>query len=130
VRRKGPSTVVITLLESPLAWDFPEQRKAIHINHYYVDRHQNREFLERVVAIAQRKNGVLVEDGDYGTVPRYYLDLNIGQPAAKVVTMVQPEAGTEKIESHAAMYAAKPLAPAPKNRQELLEIARKQYQNA
>lgn len=77
VRREDYSGVIISVMESPYEWD--EDVNGRQINHYHLDQYPNAKFLERVVAIAQRRNGVLVEDSDYGTVPHYYLSLQIGK---------------------------------------------------
>lgn len=77
VRRENYSTVEISIMESPYEWDGQENGR--NINHFYPDKYPNAEFLKQVIAIAQRKNGVLVEDGDYGTVPKYYLSLAVGK---------------------------------------------------
>lgn len=52
------------------------------VNHFWYKEHFDGialEFLSKIIPIMNQNNGVEVEDSDYGTVPHYYLDINIGQ---------------------------------------------------
>lgn len=92
---KHYSTIVLNIYSSPI--DFignynkvtSEQHRQnfepgdhMDVNHFYYKEQftgKALEFLTEVMTVLNDKQGVEVEDGDYGTVPNYYTDINIGK---------------------------------------------------
>lgn len=75
VTRHRHSKVCIAIMESSFEWPSPQQ----DLNTFYLERYPHSEFLEQVKEIANKGNGTLVEDSDYGTVPKFYVDIEIGK---------------------------------------------------
>lgn len=83
---KDHSTVRVKILSGPIEFLVDEnemQRGYGQVNHYYIHEHYKNfpealEVLKRIDDIMNVGNGVLVEDGDYGTVPNFYTDISIG----------------------------------------------------
>ena len=83
IRRHHHSTVIVEILQAPFPMiSNPESRyesvNPYHISENYRERNEVREVLEKLHAIMNEGNGTHVEDGDYGTVPRFYTDISIG----------------------------------------------------
>jgi len=93
VRKSGSSTVQVTIVQSPI-----EMRKDIsneyeNVNHFYIrekykvdhqyaidpDKDIRVEVLQKIKCIAAGNQRIIVEDGDYGSVPNYYVDIRIGR---------------------------------------------------
>jgi hypothetical protein len=58
------------------------------INHYYPENYENKEFLIEVIDIAKAKQCETHYDADYGSIPNYYVSVEIGKwdkPHKKVV---------------------------------------------
>lgn len=75
VTRRHFSTVKIVVLESPYSWSKDRQS----INHFYPQNHENSDFLRGIIEIANEGNKTEYYDGDYGNIPTFYLDIEIGQ---------------------------------------------------
>lgn len=81
-RNDNSSGVCITIIAAP--YDFMEgdrKSKYTSVNHYYLKDHYTGKILEvfqRIMEIANEGNGIEVDDGDYGKVPHFYIDLAIG----------------------------------------------------
>ncbi len=75
VVRRDYSSIHITILESP--FDFGTTYE--QLNTYCLEWYKHSEFLEEVKAIANKGNKIESEDGDYGSIPAFYLNINIGQ---------------------------------------------------
>lgn len=56
-----------------------EQVNEFHIEENYKDAPEIGDILLRIKEIANTGNGELVYDGDYGSVPRFYIWINIGE---------------------------------------------------
>ncbi len=69
------STVCVAIMESPYDWG----KDHMGINAFYLHDYPHAELLEKIKSIANAGNGTLCEDGDYGTIPRFYFDLSIGK---------------------------------------------------
>lgn len=83
IRREHHSSVNVDILEAPFNMLTEEDKTYQTVNHFYIadtlkDFPQIKEVLLKIHAIMNATNGVLVEDGDYGTVPNYYTNLSIG----------------------------------------------------
>jgi len=94
VRNRNHSTIEISILSGPFdfsvlrghkdvnQWDF---LKGTKVNHHFIDRHFGKDFpafarfFNRVKEIANEGNGIEVVDGDYGPVPDFYLNIEIGR---------------------------------------------------
>lgn len=84
VTRHNYSSVTVSLLScgDPNFAGF--NGKYIQVNHYYINEHYKDNpvvagVLSKINNIINQKNGVLCIDADYGTVPNYYVNINIGQ---------------------------------------------------
>lgn len=83
VRTENYSTVAIAILEAPFNMLPEDEKKYTGVNHFYIAEHYKdepeiKEVLLKIKDIANKGNGTLVEDGDYGTVPNFYIDIKIG----------------------------------------------------
>lgn len=93
VTRKHHNSVDIKILTGNLP-EIPEgynQVNQYHIPEHYKDQPEWKDVLIKVDEIAERKNGVLVVDSDYGTVPNYYVDISIGEWDKPYRQYVKPE---------------------------------------
>lgn len=76
--RKDNSSVDISIMESP--FDFGENT---NVNHYYINDHfedkKQAEFLQKVSDIATNGQKQESFDGDYGSIPNYYVSIRIGK---------------------------------------------------
>lgn len=75
VVREHFSTIKIAIMESPFSWS----KGHLSLNHFYLDREENPEFLKEVKAIANEGNKTEYFDGDYGNIPSFYLDMSVGK---------------------------------------------------
>lgn len=69
------------VLEERNRSDYSMMKDSIQINPFWYKEHFTGDALEclkEIIQTMQQYNGVLVEDGDYGTVPHYYIEVNIG----------------------------------------------------
>jgi hypothetical protein len=76
---KNYSTISIHILEGNI--ELKKERSQINnwlIDKEYSDNPEAKEMLQKVYDIANGGNGVEVVDGDYGTVPNFYVHLEIG----------------------------------------------------
>lgn len=78
---KNHSKICVIILEAPFNM-LSDNDTYESVNQYYIQEHykdeQTRKTLQKIKDIINEGNGVLVEDGDYGTVPNFYIDINIG----------------------------------------------------
>ena len=77
VTRSDYSGVRIVVLSGDIDFGFDYRS----INVYHVDSHyqgEQRAFLKLIVDYARKDQYIMVEDGDYGSVPNYYVNLHIG----------------------------------------------------
>lgn len=77
------STVCIAIIEAPFNMLIDASKKYEDVNHFYIAEHyadypQIKEVLLELNKIANEGNGTECEDGDYGTIPNFYIDINIG----------------------------------------------------
>lgn len=77
------STVCIAIIEAPFNMLIDASKKYEDVNHFYIAEHyadypQIKEVLLQLYQIANSGNGTECEDGDYGTIPNFYVDINIG----------------------------------------------------
>jgi hypothetical protein len=75
VVREHYSTIKIAVMESPFSWSKDHQS----LNHFYLEREENSEFLKQVKEIANAGNKTESYDGDYGYIPSFYLDMSVGK---------------------------------------------------
>jgi len=75
VRRQDHSTIAVSVMKSPFAW--PEGTQSL--NPFYLDRYDHADFLQQVHDIANAGNRIVSEDGDYGSIPKFYLNIEIGK---------------------------------------------------
>lgn len=82
VTRRHYSTVRVVVLKAKFNFDCGEGRY-ISVNPYYVREHykdqpEQAKFLQRIVDIAEHGNETVSVDADYGNIPRFYVDVLIG----------------------------------------------------
>ena len=80
VTKEHHSSVHINIMAGPM--DFGTKHEGVnhfYISEHYADRHEIRDILLKIYSIANKGNGTLVEDGDYGMVPNFYVNIAIGQ---------------------------------------------------
>jgi hypothetical protein len=81
VTRQHFSTIRIVVLKSKFAFDL-DGRSYMSVNPYYVRDHykdaKQAKFLQRIVDIAEQGNATVTIDGDYGAIPKFYVDILIG----------------------------------------------------
>lgn len=85
--REHHSSVIVVIQSAPIdfiAASGNTDATNIQINHYYISEHfkdypEAKEALEKIHAIVNRGNGTLVDDGDYGRVPKFYEHIYIGE---------------------------------------------------
>lgn len=78
IRHRDAMEISISIMEGPI--DFGEDY--ISVNHYYIDRHfegEAEKFLSTVKEIACSGVTEEVYDGDYGSIPSYYVSISIGK---------------------------------------------------
>lgn len=75
VRRHHHSTIAVSIMESAFTWPKGVQQ----LNPFYLERYDHAEFLQQVHDIANAGNRIVSEDGDYGSIPKFYVDIEIGK---------------------------------------------------
>ncbi len=75
VRRYHHSTIAVSVMKSSFTW--PEGTQ--NLNPFYLERYDHAEFLQQVHDIANAGNRIVSEDGDYGSIPKFYVDIEIGK---------------------------------------------------
>ena len=81
ITRKHHSTLKVVILEADIKLT---EEKNISVNHYYVAEHyahntEVRDALQSILDIMMRGKEIVSVDGDYGNIPNYYVDLDIGE---------------------------------------------------
>ena len=90
---KHYSSIVVSIMEGNLP--FPEKFLKRHneidnpekyhsVNHFYIEKHfedypEWKEILMKIKNVIGKEQRELVYDGDYGSVPTYYIDMSIGR---------------------------------------------------
>lgn len=81
ITRQHLSTVVIAVMESP--FEFPENYMQLNpIPMYIKEHHAGKpylDFLLDLATIASKGKRTVSEDGDYGSIPNFYVQLHIGK---------------------------------------------------
>lgn len=107
---KNNSTINVVVVESPIELritgrsenEFPnyEQVNVFWIEDTYKEYPEILKVLQKIYSIINDKNGVLVEDGDYGAVPNFYTSISIGSynKPFSVVTKKVRKTRTKKVE--------------------------------
>jgi hypothetical protein len=83
VLREHYSCIEISIMEAKdPAWAEYEGGY-VQVNHFYIPEHYKNPVVQatllKIVEIAKREQTELVFDGDYGSVPNYYIHINIGK---------------------------------------------------
>jgi len=82
VRTENYSTIDISVMSGPIdmkpAYD-GYQVNPYGIKEHYKDEPEIRDFLARVYEIANTSNRIQFVDSDYGSVPQFYVSINIGK---------------------------------------------------
>jgi hypothetical protein len=80
VRRDNHSSVNVAVLSGPIDFGTTDES----VNHYWLESHYGDRpkvlrFLTTLKGIMSAGQGSGYEDGDYGHIPDWYLDINIGR---------------------------------------------------
>lgn len=82
VRNRNYSQICVTILEGPIEMTQDprgyEQVNHFWINDHYEDRPQIKNVLNTIADICKEDQRELVYDGDYGSVPTFYVSISIG----------------------------------------------------
>jgi len=84
IRGRHHSTIIVDILQGPMDLVEPdEQHRYESVNHYHIQefyKHnpEKRDFLQKIYDCVNTGNYTVVEDGDYGSIPKFYVDINIG----------------------------------------------------
>jgi hypothetical protein len=102
---RNNSTINVVVIESPIELrikhtDSDEQVNVFWIEDTYKEYPEILKVLQKIYSIINDKNGVLVEDGDYGTVPNFFTSISIGSfdKPFSVVTKKVRKTRTKKVE--------------------------------
>lgn len=90
VRTRNYSTVSVSVVSGPLEFPQEETKQSgwrdnyEQVNHFYIDKFYANfpdwvKVLNTIKSIIGNDQRELVYDGDYGSVPTYYIDIAIGQ---------------------------------------------------
>lgn len=74
VTRRHYSTIHIVIAESPFKW----AESYVQLNPFYLEEYDHSAFLKAVAEVAFEGNRIISEDGDYGSIPNFYVDIHIG----------------------------------------------------
>jgi hypothetical protein len=80
ITRVHGSTISVHIMEGPIA--LLNKDGNTYVNEFYVDQHfegESHRVISGIVNICRQSQRVLVEDGDYGTVPTFYVSVEIGK---------------------------------------------------
>ena len=83
VVNRGHSQISVSIIEGPI--EMLEPGKSYEsVNHYYIKDHYKdqpavRKVLQTIYDIISRDQSELVYDGDYGSVPTFYVSISIGR---------------------------------------------------
>lgn len=85
VRTRDHMSLSVKILSGPLDLIPNSSNGNENVNQYHVDKHYEdspikRDFLNEVLSIMTKEHdGCVSTDGDYGNIPNFYIDLQIGQ---------------------------------------------------
>lgn len=77
------NTIDITILQAPIELRKDPTKDRESVNHYYVNSHYNdmpeaKEILSGICDIVLQNQREITNDGDYGSIPNYYVSLRVG----------------------------------------------------
>lgn len=83
VRTRDHQAMDVTIYSGPMDLMKGVDREYDDVNHFWVDEHyedfpEKRDFLNDVLSIMQVQQREESYDGDYGSIPTYYINLRIG----------------------------------------------------
>ena len=82
------SVIDVSIMEGPLPFpreiEEQEKEKYTSVNQYYIDKYYEdypkwKKVLKTIKSVIAKEQRELVYDGDYGSVPTYYININIGK---------------------------------------------------
>lgn len=84
IRTRNYSTVYVSILSAPINMLSSSERtyesvNPFYIGEYYKDKPEIKEILLRIKEVIDKGNHVVSVDGDYGDIPSFYIDINIGE---------------------------------------------------
>jgi len=89
VRSKNYSSICVDVLSGPLDLlkdcnEHTRKNGNERINHYYYKEHYKNfpekvEMFDKIMEVANKGNGIESVDGDYGNIPNFYINIEIGR---------------------------------------------------
>jgi hypothetical protein len=84
ITKENYSSISISILSGPVDLLPNKEKKYESVNQYYIDdNYKNNKFtrdlLNKIYDIANSKNYTVTEDADYGSVPKFYVNITIGK---------------------------------------------------
>ena len=85
ITREHHSTISVYITEAPInLLTNDEHRGYEQVNHFYIKEHyaetpRIRDILSKIYKIAKEGNRIISEDGDYGFIPNFYINISIGK---------------------------------------------------
>jgi len=84
IRREHYSTVNIIFKSGPVQLLLNPDSNYEMVNHFYVSDHyadhpEARDIIQKVIDIARNEQHEVVYDGDYGSIPNYYINVSVGE---------------------------------------------------
>lgn len=79
VTRDGGCLINVHIMEAKFDIIGHESINTFRINEHYAHDPQLRDFLLRVKSIIDAGNRIISVDGDYGEIPKFYIDISFGK---------------------------------------------------
>lgn len=79
ITKRHDSTLNVCILEANVKLT---EKNHESVNHYYIKEHYQgevKECLQKIADIMLEGEKIVSEDSDYGSIPNFYVDLNIGK---------------------------------------------------
>lgn len=84
IRTRHNSTICVSILEAPFNMLADTDNRKEDVNHYYIADHYEKnpkakEVLLKIYSIINEGNRTITHDAEYGYIPQFYTDINIGE---------------------------------------------------
>jgi len=83
VRVENGMSISVKVLNGPFQLLKDPSKKYENVNYFYIRDHYKElpkasNFLSKVYEIINKGNYTITEDGDYGSIPKFYVDISVG----------------------------------------------------
>lgn len=82
VRNRHHTGVYVAILEAPIELRRDSDNNIETVNHFNIDKNYEgkaRMILNKIYAIVNEGNSTIVEDADYGAIPKFYVTIALGK---------------------------------------------------